>query len=68
MARFTVDYVSENTTLRAEVAKQGELLHIRKNRTKGKCIALKGRSVFSTQEVLEVAKEAMETVLHKAML
>ena len=46
---------SENVTLRKQVKEQAELLSTRKTRTKGKRIALKGRFVFSTQEVLEIA-------------
>ena len=49
---------SENVTLRKQVKEQSELLSTRKNRTRGKRIALKGRFVFSTQEVLEIAKAA----------
>lgn len=49
---------SENVTLRKQVEEQAELLNIRKTRTKGKRIALKGKFVFSTQEVLEIAKAA----------
>lgn len=47
---------SENVTLRKQVKEQGELLSTRKNRIRGKRIAFKGRFVFSTQEVLEIAK------------
>ena len=49
---------SKITTLRTELAKQKEILQTRKNRTKGKRVALKGKFVFSTQEVLEVARAA----------
>jgi hypothetical protein len=49
---------SENVTLRKQVKEQAELLSTRKTRTKGKRIALKGRFVFSTQEVLEIARAA----------
>lgn len=49
---------SENVTLRKQIKEQAELLSTRKSRTKGKRIALKGRFVFSTQEVLEIAKAA----------
>lgn len=51
---------SELTTIRKENSAQKELLHIRKSRKKGKRIALKGRFIFSTQEVLEIAKQAEE--------
>lgn len=49
---------SENVTLRKQVKEQAELLHARKARKKGKRIALKGRFVFSTQEVLDIARSA----------
>lgn len=49
---------SENVTLRKQVEEQAELLSTRKTRTKGKRIVLKGRFVFSTQEVLEIAQAA----------
>lgn len=49
---------SENVTLRKQVKEQAELLHTRKARKKGKRVALKGRFVFSTQEVLEIARSA----------
>ena len=49
---------SENVTLRKQVKEQAELLSTRKARMKGKRIALKGRFVFSTQEVLEIARAA----------
>jgi len=49
---------SENITLRKQVKEQAELLHTRKARKKGKRVALKGRFVFSTQEVLEIARSA----------
>lgn len=49
---------SENFTLRKQVKEQAELLHARKARKKGKRVALKGRFVFSTQEVLDIARSA----------
>ena len=58
---------SENVTLRKQVKEQEELLSTRKARNKGKRIALKGRFVFSTQEVLEIAAAAeAETVKKKS--
>ena len=51
---------SENVTLRKRLAEQEELLRTRKARKKGKRVALKGRFVFSTEEVLQIAKEAEE--------
>jgi len=56
---------SELTTTRKEVVAQRELLRVRKNRKKGKRISLKGRFVFSTQEVLEIAKQAEEETAQK---
>jgi len=49
---------SELVTLRKQVEEQGKLLNMRKTRAKGKRVALKGRFVFSTEEVLKIAKEA----------
>jgi len=50
----------ELATLRKRVAEQEQLLHARKVRRRGKRVVLKGKSVFSTQEVLEVARQAEE--------
>ena len=53
--------------LRKQITKQDELLRTRKTRKKGKRIALKGRFVFSTKEVLQIAKEAeAETAANKS--
>ena len=49
---------SENVLLRKRLADAESLLQARKQRKKGKRIALKGKFVFSTQEVLEIAKQA----------
>ena len=49
---------SEHVTLRKQVKEHAKLLSTRKTRTKGQRIALKGRFVFSTQEVLEIARAA----------
>jgi hypothetical protein len=49
---------SENVTLRKQVKEQAELLHARKGRKTGKRVALKGQFVFSTQEVLDIARSA----------
>ena len=49
---------TKNTTLRIENAKQRETLQSRKKQTTGKRVALQGKFVFSTQEVLEVAQQA----------
>jgi hypothetical protein len=51
---------SELTTLRKRIAEQDELLRTRKAREKGKRVALKGRFMFSTEEVLQIAREAEE--------
>ena len=56
---------SKNATLRMELAKQKEILQTRKNRATGKRVALKGRFVFSTQEVLEIAQEAERVTADK---
>jgi hypothetical protein len=58
---------SKNATLRAEMVKQKEMLQIRKKRTTGKRVALKGKFVFSTQEVLEVAREAEKATAGKPL-
>ena len=49
---------SENVTLRKELKAQEELLRTRQNRRKGKRVALKGKFVLSTDEVLKIAREA----------
>jgi hypothetical protein len=49
---------SENALLRKENAEYRELLRVRRERKKGKHIAIKGKFVFNTQEILEVVKEA----------
>jgi hypothetical protein len=49
---------SENVTLRKQVKEQAELLHARKGRKTSKRVALKGQFVFSTQEVLDIARSA----------
>jgi len=41
-----------------QVEQQQELLSAQKNWTKGKRVALKGKLVFSTEEVLKIAKQA----------
>lgn len=51
---------SELATVRKELADTRELLRTRKARKTGKRVALKGRFVFSTQEVLEIARQAEE--------
>lgn len=49
---------SELVTIRKELIKQRALLQTRKARKHGKRVALKGRFVFGTEEVLQIAKEA----------
>ena len=49
---------SEVALLRKRLANAESLLQARKQRKKGKRIALKGKFVFSTQEVLNIAKQA----------
>jgi hypothetical protein len=56
---------SKITTLRKENIKQRELLQTRKKRNTGKRVALKGKFVFSTQEVLEIAREAEKATKEK---
>jgi hypothetical protein len=49
---------SENALLRKENAEYRELLRVRKERKKGKRVAIKGKFVFNTQEMLELVKKA----------
>lgn len=49
---------SEITLLRKENSQQRELLETRKKRTKGKRVALQGKFVFNTEEILEVVRKA----------
>lgn len=58
---------SENVTLRKQVKEQQELLDMRKGQKRGKRVALKGKFVFSTEEVLRIVEEAeAETAAKKA--
>ena len=50
--------LSENAMLRRELAEARTLLRSRKSRKNGKRVALQGKFVFSTEEVLEIAKQA----------
>lgn len=50
--------MTKNTLLRKEIAKARELLRVRKERKKGKRIAIKGKFVSNIQEILELVKEA----------
>jgi hypothetical protein len=49
---------SKNALLRRELTEARELLRVRKERKKGKRVAIKGKFVFNTQEILELVEEA----------
>ena len=49
---------SENALLRKENAEFRELLQVRRERKKGKRIAIKGKFVFNTEELLEIVENA----------
>jgi hypothetical protein len=49
---------SENILLRQENAEARALLRVRKERKTGKRVAIKGKFVFNTQEILEVVEKA----------
>ena len=49
---------SENALLRKENTEFRELLRVRKERKKGKRVAIKGKFVFNTKEILELVEEA----------
>ena len=49
---------NELVTARKQIAEQEKLLNTRKKRKKGKRVALKGKFVFSTEEILEIAQAA----------
>ena len=49
---------SELALLRRENSEQKELLETRKKRTKGKRVALQGKFVFNTEEILQVVRKA----------
>jgi hypothetical protein len=51
--------------LRRELAEARELLPSLKSRKESKRVALQGKFVFSTQEVLEIAKQAKENAKTK---
>jgi hypothetical protein len=65
MTRALETTQSELVTIRKELAEQRELLQTRKKRKTGKRVKLKGRFVFSTAEVLGIAKEAEEATAAK---
>jgi hypothetical protein len=56
---------SENALLQKENAEYRELLRVRKERKKGKHVAIKGKFVFNMQEILEVVEEAEAEALKK---
>ena len=49
---------TELITARKELKSAKEILNTRKKRTKGKRVALEGKFVFFTQEVLDIARTA----------
>jgi len=49
---------SENALLQKELNEARELLQVRKECKKGKRVAIKGRFVFNTKEILKLIKEA----------
>ena len=49
---------SENALLRKELTEARELLRVRKERKKGKRVAILGKFVFNTKEILEVVEKA----------
>ena len=57
--------LSDNIILRKRLADAEALLRVRQQRKNGKRIKLKDKYVFSTQEVLEIAKEAEVQASHK---
>jgi hypothetical protein len=50
--------ISEIGLLRKENAEFRELLQARKERKKGKRVAVRGKSVFNTKEILDLVEEA----------
>ena len=56
---------SKNTMVWKENAKQRELLQTQKKRKTRKQVVLKGKFVFSTQGVLEIAREAEKVTAEK---
>lgn len=61
IARLTTTLEKSNTEvtlLRKENEEQREILRYRKERTKGKRVAIKGKFIFNTREILEVVEEA----------
>jgi hypothetical protein len=58
MTRALETTQSELVTVRNELAEHQKLLRSRKYHRKGKRVKLKGRFVYSTQEVLAIAQES----------
>ena len=58
VTRMTETLAAENTLLRRQNQEQGELLKARKSHKRGKRVRLEGEFVYSTEKVLEVAREA----------
>jgi hypothetical protein len=56
---------SQNALLRKENAEYKELLRVRKERKKGKRVAIKGKFVFNTQEILRLVEEAEAEALKR---
>ena len=65
MTRALETTQSALVTIQKELTEQRELLQARKARKTGKRVKLKGRFVFSTQEVLQITKEAEEASIAK---
>jgi len=65
MTRALETTQSALVTIQKELTEQRELLQTRKARKTGKRVKLKGRFVFSTQEVLQITKEAEEASVAK---
>ena len=57
--------LSDDIILRKRLADAEALLTVRKQRKNGKRIMLKDKYVFSTREILEIAKEAEVQASHK---
>jgi hypothetical protein len=57
--------ISENALLQKENAEYRELLQVRKERKKGRCVAIKGKFVFNTKKVLELVEEAKAEALKR---
>jgi hypothetical protein len=58
---------SENALLRKENAKYRELSRVSKERKNGKHVAIKGKLVFNTKEILKVVEKAeVEALKRKA--